>query len=112
MSSGSITDEVLCDRCGELVDLVEIEEGTSTCTGCDVELMRKKVNEARIVAKVKQARETSREEIKMLKNVQSLDKDGKLDAETPLDLSVFMFIIIRLTCQFHLKWVAQLLCLF
>ena len=26
--------------------------------------------------------------------------------------SRIVFIIIRLTCQFHLKWVAQLLCLF
>ena len=25
---------------------------------------------------------------------------------------IIIIIIIRLTCQFHLKWVAQLLCLF
>ena len=27
-------------------------------------------------------------------------------------INAFIIIIIRLTCQFHLKWVARLLCLF
>ena len=37
---------------------------------------------------------------------------AKLNATTQRWLNELIIIIIRLTCQFHLKWVAQLLCLF